>query len=307
MTGEKSLQSLLKVTTEYLSKHHIPTPRLDAEVLLASMLGMSRVDLYLHFDRPMEKSELDGFREKIQRRLRGEPVSYIRGVKEFWSLPFKVGPGVMIPRPDTEVLVETVARRLSPVARHQPLAAGHDAVIRVLDIGTGSGNIAIALAKELPSTLITATDTSERALDYARENAGRNYVESQIEFIHQDFSSLVLCPSSFVFDLIVSNPPYISTKVIETLDRDIKDYEPREAFDGGPDGLDFYRRMGECCPRLLKPEGLLAVEIGEDQSLAVKQIFERCGLGPCEVIKDYAGLDRVVLVSNRRLATINKS
>lgn len=273
-----TLLSLLNWTTDYFTKNNIPTPRLDAEVLLAHSLKLERLQLYLQFERSMMEAELATFKALIQRRIKGEPVSYIRGIKEFWSLPFKVGPGVLVPRPETELLVECAKR---------------EKFSSILDIGTGSGNLAIALAKEFPQAKITAFDISDEALKYAQENASVHAVHLQIEFIKRDFLTLP-APRFPLHDLIVSNPPYISTSVWETLPPGIRDFEPRIALDGGPDGLAFYRKIGQTASGLLKEKGMVAVEIGEDQASAVKEIFEKNGLKDIEVIKDYANLPRVV-------------
>lgn len=282
-----TLLSLLNWTTDYFVKNKVATPRLDAELLLAHLLKIERLQLYLKFDRPMTEAELAAFKLLVQRRVKGEPVSYIRGVKEFWSLTFKVGPGVLVPRPDTEIILE----RVKEIFREK------ENPLNILDIGTGSGNLAIALAKEFLNSKITAMDISEEALKYARENAGSNGVASQIQFVQKDFLKFSDSKTS-VYDLIVSNPPYISSAVIETLDPGIQHYEPRLALDGGPDGLAFYRKMGESASQLLKPEGLLAVEIGEDQGDTVKEIFSKAELNDIQIFKDYAGLSRVVVGRN---------
>lgn len=281
-----TLLTLLQWTTDYFIKQSLLTPRLDAELLLAHLLGCDRIKLYMQFDRLLTEAELKEFKKMIQRRVQGEPVSYIRGIKEFWSLPFKVGPGVLVPRPDTEVLVESVKCYVSLVKPQGNL--------EILDIGTGSGNIAIALAKEFPDAKVTAIDISEEALCYARENAKLNNVETRLEFIKLDF--FTHNPSrTILYDIIVSNPPYISTSVLETLDPGIKNYEPRQALDGGISGLDFYEKIGQSARALLKSKGMLVVEIGEDQTLAVTEIFQREGFVDIEVVKDYAGLSRVVI------------
>lgn len=280
-----TLLSLLNWTTDYFTKQKISTPRLDAEVLLAFLLKIDRLQLYLKFERPVNAQELSAFKALIKRRVKGEPVSYIRGIKEFWSLNFHVGPGVMVPRPDTEILVEKVAGGREQGAGNSPL--------NILDIGTGSGNIAIALAKEFSHSKISAVDISADALKYARDNARLNDVASQIDFVEEDFFSCSLLPAPF--HLIVSNPPYIPSEIIETLDPGIREYEPRLAFDGGADGLDFYRRMIQSAFSLLKPGGVLAVEIGEDQGSSVKEIFNQAGLKEIEVVNDYADLPRVVI------------
>lgn len=285
MDNSWTLLSLLNWTTDYFGKNKIPTSRLDAELLLAHLLRIERLQLYLKFNRPMSEEELAAFKALIQRRIKGEPVSYIRGVKEFWSLPFKVGPGVLVPRPDTEIILEKV----------QEIFKGKENSLKILDIGTGSGNLAIALAKEYPRAKITAIDISDEALNYAKQNAETNGANDQIEFLRQDFFTIYHSPSTIHYDLIISNPPYVRSSMIDTLDPGIRDYEPRLALDGGPDGLDFYRKIGETAPQLLKADGILAVEIGENQGELVRTLFEKVGLKNIEVNKDYSGLDRGVV------------
>lgn len=282
-----TLLATLTWTATYFSKHKIATPRLDAEVLLAHLLDMDRVQLYVNFERVLTATELAAYKKLIQRRTGGEPVAYITGTREFYSLSFKVGPGVMVPRPETEILVEAV------VSRQLTVDSGGSQV-RILDIGAGSGNIAISLAKKNPRYFITAIDKSMAALDIAKENVAYHGVQDQIELLESDFLSTDYRPSTVDYDIVVSNPPYIPTSVILTLAPEVRDHEPRAALAGGEDGLDFYRRMGDIVPSLLKPGGLLAVEIGEEQAGAVTHIFANVGLQDIAVIKDYAGQDRVV-------------
>lgn len=282
-----TLLTTLTWTASYFAKHKIATPRLDAEVLLAHLLHMDRVQLYVNFARVLAATELADYKKLIQRRTGGEPVAYITGTREFYSLSFKVGPGVMVPRPETEILVEAVTSR-------QLTVDNGGSQVHILDIGAGSGNIAISLAKKNPRYFIMAMDKSMAALNIAKENVARHGVQDQIELLESDFLSVDCCPSTADYDIIVSNPPYIPSSVIATLAPEVRDYEPRSALDGGEDGLDFYRRMGDIVPSLLKPGGLLAVEIGEEQATDVMDIFKNAGLGDIKVIRDYAGLDRVV-------------
>lgn len=274
-----NLLSLLNWTTDYFKKNSIESARLEAELLLSHLLQCERIKLYMQFDRPMNESELASFKTLVQRRIKGEPIAYIRGVKEFWSLPFKVGPGVLVPRPETEIIVERIKEEKRNFES-------------ILDIGTGSGILAIVLAKEFPSSVITAIDASENALNYARENAEAHNVADRIQFEKKDFLN---SDFSQQFDLIISNPPYISSSVIETLSNDVKNFEPREALDGGADGLIFYRAIAQQSSVLLKENGLLVVEIGEDQGKSATEIFTLAGLKEIQVIKDYSGLDRVVV------------
>jgi release factor glutamine methyltransferase len=234
----------------------------------------------------MARAELDSFKSKIQRRVKHEPVAMITGEKEFWSMKFKVGPGVLIPRPETELIIENI---LTP-----PPCTLHPTP-RILDIGTGSGILAIVLAKEIPSATVEAWDISEEALAYARENAKMHDVAERIKFGQINVGAGLKPAPTMQFNLIVSNPPYIATAQIATLAPEVSRFDPRQALDGGEDGLDFYRCLGEIAPFLLKPQGQLVVEIGEDQGETVPDIFQRAGFKNIEVKKDYSGLDRVVI------------
>lgn len=271
---------VLKWTTEYFREKEIENPRLEAEVLLAHLLGVDRVGLYLTYDKPIKEEELKAYREMIQRRTAWEPIAYILGYKEFWSLRFKVSPECLIPRPETEHLVEEVLRtggQLKP-----PL--------RMLEIGTGCGAVAIVLAKELKDTQIVATDISPHALALAQENARAQGVEEKIKFIHGD-----LFPSGEVpFCLIVSNPPYIPTEEILQLAPEVRDYEPLTALEGGEDGMRFFREIARGAADFLIEGGWLLLEMGKGQALQVANTIEREGFTHVELVPDYAGVKRVV-------------
>ncbi len=275
---------ILKQTQDYFAKCAISSPRLDAELLLAYCLQKDRVGLYLDFEYILDAVEVARFRELVRRRGKREPVAYITGFKEFWSLKLAVSPDVLIPRPETEVLVEEVLRILRP---------GPGPACRILDIGTGSGAIALALACELPGAELCACDISEQALAAASLNARSCGLSDRISFVTGD--SLHGLPADASFDAIVSNPPYIASCDIEALEPEIKDYEPRLALDGGPDGLDFYR---ECIPKLceyLNPQGLIALEIGATQGEAVAGMLRDAGMFTLvRIVNDYAQNPRVV-------------
>lgn len=275
--------SLIETTEAFFKKKNLASARLDAEVLLGRALGVNRVSLYMMFDRPVADSEVDAYRLLVARRAKGEPVAYIMGEKEFWSRRFKVGPGVLIPRPETELLVE----RAKTLVGNQPLS--------ILDIGTGSGVLGITLAAEYPLSRVTASDISEEALAYARENAAAHGVSDRVAFLSGDFFANV--PQG-PFDLIVSNPPYIATGELENLPVSVKDFEPRGALDGGNEGLAFYGQIGKCAPHLLAPNGFLIVETGEDNAHQTADIFRENGL-TASVFKDYAGLDRMVVAEKK--------
>lgn len=268
---------VLQWTTGYLQERGVDNGRLESELLLADTLGCERIGLYLNFDRPMTGEELKTFRERVGRRARREPLQYIMGQTEFWSLPFKVVPAVLIPRADTEVLVEE-ALRLAPESR------------RILDVGTGSGVIAVALAHELPEAQVEAVDVSREALAVAEENAQLNGVAQRVDCHWADMADLPPGP----YDLIVSNPPYIETAELEKLMPEVRDHEPRQALDGGADGLICYRLLTTAARQRLVSGGWLVVEIGCDQATAVSALFSTAGFESVATRKDYAGLDRVV-------------
>ncbi len=281
--AQKERWTVLKVlrwTTEFFQKKGVRSPRLDAEVLLAYLLGTDRVGLYLDHDKPLKEEELAAFREMIQRRIAGEPVAYITGEKEFWSFSFKVTPACLIPRPETEVLVEEAIRA----------AADAPHPLRILDIGTGCGAVAIALAKELGESEVWATDRSPYALEVAKENVERHGVGDRVRLVEAD-----LFPKDEAqFSLIVSNPPYIPTEEVLRLDPEVRDYEPLEALDGGPDGLKYLRRIAEGAPLRLRPGGWLLLEVGKGQAEEVQRILVGEGFSPVETVRDYTGVKRVV-------------
>ncbi len=348
--AQETVLSLLKVSTAFFKEKGIDEAKRSAEYLLAHALGQKRLQLYLRFDQPVAENELVRFRELVRRRLRGEPVQYIVGTTEFYGLEFAVSPAVLIPRPETEHLVEAVVDRQRADADRQcadvdqqradadrqradvdrqradadrqradadrqradadpqcadadrqradadrQRAAGAAGEASILDIGTGSGIIAITLAAQLPNARVTAIDVSDAALEIARANAARNDVDDRISLVKQDILTSELNGIGGPFDIVVSNPPYIAAAEIETLQPEVRAFEPVEALTDGADGLTFYRRFASLLPRLLRPGGLLAVEIGYGQSGDVREIFADSGLEDIEVLKDYSGIDRVVL------------
>jgi release factor glutamine methyltransferase len=255
---------------------------LDAEVLLAQVLKTDRKGLYLSLPNTVSEQEKETLQSLISRRINGEPVSYIIGRKEFWSLSFKVNPAVMIPRPETETLVE-VALKIFP-SRSSP---------SILEIGTGSGAISITLATELPRASIITIDISFEALLVAKENAFSHGVRS-IRFIAGNLFE-PLEGEKTAFDLIVSNPPYIPTNEIPHLPPGLRDYEPAVAFDGGADGLEFHRKISQDAHYYLKPGGYLLLEFGKDQGQEVAKIIsETQKFSSPEILKDLSGLERVV-------------
>ncbi len=274
---------ILQWTAGYFADHGIENPRIDSEILLAETLGCQRIDLYLRYDQPLNPDELRRFKQRIQRRAKREPVAYILGTKEFWSLDFHVTPDVLIPRPETEGLVETALALFKK-----------DAPLHVLELGTGSGIITIALAHECTDWRFWASDLSDDALDIARSNAHAHGVEERIIFTKGSWFNGVGEGPDEGFDLILSNPPYISEADMAKLAPEISQYEPRLALDGGPDGLESINRIIGTAPAYLKPGGWLLLEIGHDQGAAVKELARNARLfDQIAVGQDYSGLDRI--------------
>lgn len=268
---------VLQWTAGYFRDRGIEGGRLDAELLLGDTLKLDRVGLYLNYDRPLSALELDAFRAAVGRRAKREPLAYIRAQTEFWSLPFTVNPAVLIPRPDTEVLVEEALRRLSGPGR-------------ILDVGTGSGAIAIAIAHERPEARVEAVDLSAEALAVARGNAEANGVAERVTCRQGDLRQL----QGAGYDLVVSNPPYIPSADLAGLMPEVRQFEPLLALDGGADGLNAYRLLAAQARTLLKPGGWLLLEVGIDQAKAVTELLRTVGLVEIFTRADYAGVGRVV-------------
>ena len=285
-TDNKSSWTILGVldwTAARFTREGVESPRVDAEVLLAHCLGLERIRLYMDHDKPMAAEELAAYRAVVQRRLTGEPVAYITGTREFWSLSLEVDPAVLIPRPETELLVELALARCE----------GGDPVLA--DVGTGSGAIAIALAHELPRATVMALDSSAGALDVARRNAARHGVALTI--LQGDLLEPLSGHEELQgrLDLVVSNPPYVTTAEMEQLPRHVGDFEPRQALCGGADGLDVYRRLVPGAAGALRPGGHLVLEIGHTQAGALSALMEQAGYVEISVHQDLAGLDRAVV------------
>ena len=286
-----TILKLIRWTDERFKKEGLTSPRLDAEVLLAESLGMDRVGLYTHFDQPLQPRELTRFKKLIQRRLAREPLAYIVGKREFWSLTFKVTADVLIPRPETEVLVAEALQVLVDAKR--PTRSW-----RILEIGTGSGAVSIALAKELPLASLVATDLSGKALAIARENALGNGVQERIQFLQGDLFAPLEEGSQF--ELILSNPPYVPRNHFASLAPEVRDFEPRVALDGGKDGLAFFRRALPRVGEFLQPEGWFLAEIGAGQDPEVRKIAaENPDLDAFDFIPDLAGIKRVFKARKR--------
>lgn len=280
------LLSLLQWATSYFKSHHVESPRASAEILLAHALDIRRIDLYLQYDRPMAKPELDRFKVLIKRRAAFEPVAYIVGSKEFWSMDIRVTGDVLIPRPETKCLVEQVTAYLRQITGSEPK--------QILDLGTGSGAIVLALAANCREHLYFASDHRQKVLNVAHGNAVSHLLGEKVIFFAANWLE-PLNPEGPLFDVIVSNPPYIRTDEIKTLQPEIVQYEPVSALDGGTDGLSCIRRIIGGAHRYLKSGGCLFLEIGHDQGGDVQRLVEACGrYESVDVFKDYSGYDRVV-------------
>jgi release factor glutamine methyltransferase len=271
---------IIKTSTEFLEKKGVPDARLDAEILLGNVLKKNRLELYLFFDRPMAKDEMDLYREHIRRRGTREPLQHIVGETGFMNLILKTTPAALIPRPETEILVEkTLGLNIKPE-------------VRILDIGTGSGCIAIALAQALDSAKILGIDVSKEALTLAKENA----ILNKTEVTFQEIDILKTLPHMDQrFDIVVSNPPYIAPNEKAQLQAEVSQFDPSIALFDGSDGLTFYHRFAEILPDLLVPGGHFLFEFGgSPQEKPVLNIFMKNGLHDLEIIQDYNGDPRII-------------
>ncbi|MEW6506222.1 MAG: peptide chain release factor N(5)-glutamine methyltransferase [Bacteroidota bacterium] len=273
--------SALKLASEYFEKKGISSSRANAEILLANTLNCKRLDLYLKFDQPLKEIEVEIFRQYIARRGKYEPVQYIVGNTEFYGLILEVNPSVLIPRPETEILVETILNEVN--AADAPM---------ILDIGCGSGNISIALAKNIPNAEIFSVDISEAAIEVAQNNARKNNAQN-INFIIGNIVSNDLL-NEYFFDVIVSNPPYVGIDDYNSLHTEITSYEPVFAVTDNEDGLKFYRKISEIAAERLKKCGKLFFEIGFGQSSNVHKIMFDQGFEEIKIVKDYQRINRVI-------------
>ncbi len=285
-----TIVKLLRWSTDYFQDKGVSEPRASAEVLLADVLGLSRLDLYLRYDQPLAPEELARFKALVVRRREGEPVAYLTGHREFWSLDLRVGPGVLIPRPETEILVAAAlegAKYWLESQRKMPLWGA--------EIGAGSGAVVVALAKELPDFQWLALDLSAAALAMARDNARRHGVGERVNFVQGDLlSGLKPTPR---FALMAANLPYVPRAEWERLPKEIRDFEPRAALLGGEDGLDLLRPLSRQAHRYLRPGGCLALEVGAGQADRVLELLRETGAYEgLESLEDYQGNQRVVRV-----------
>jgi release factor glutamine methyltransferase len=308
----------IQKSAEFLTKKNIDSPRLQAELLLAHLLKLPRMKLYLNFERALTSVEVDNLRELVRRRAQREPLQHIVGSTSFCGLEIAVNRHVLVPRSETELLAEAGWKFLLESTLQRALEQPEGWTPTALDFGTGSGCIAIALAMKCPNARIIALDVSTNALELAKQNAARNNAIDRIEFVLSDGFEIFLSAGQVTrvpelgsqreikdsqrsslrvaqFDLIISNPPYIASAEIETLEPEVRDFDPRGALDGGTDGLDFYRRLATEARDFLKPNGKIMVEFGEGQSDSIKNIFENQKWIVEAIQEDYTNRARILI------------
>lgn len=285
-SGGVTILEVINKTTPYFEKQGIESPRLTIELLLAHLLKKKRLQLYMEFERELDEKTLEALRGMVKRRVAGEPLQYITGEAEFCGLRLMVDKRVLIPRPETELLVETVVGRLK-AGSGEPKAA-----VKIVDVGTGSGAIAIALVKKFPDAEIVAVDASRDALEVARGNATLHQTEKNIRFLESDL--LENLDDSLRVDVIVSNPPYIADGEMAKLPKEVRDFEPVRALVAGEDGLKVIRRLVTDAGRILSPSGFVALELGAGQRAAVEEFFGQQEYEVVEVVKDLQGHERVI-------------
>ena len=294
MAGQNKKWQVIEVLKEagrYLNDRGIENPRLNAERILAHVLKLSRIELYLHFEEIIRQNEREIYKTMLRDRAEHRPLQYILGETAFHEVTLEVNESVLIPRPETEILVETAVQMAGRVFGNE--------TIQCLDIGTGSGNIAIAVTRAIPGLRCTAIDVSEAALRTAASNAVKNEVDDRIVFQAVDIMDGSSGDSvKGPFHMILSNPPYVTESEYDMLPEDIRMYEPAVALKAGSDGLDFYRRYAQLLPDLFSNKGLALFEIGETQGSAVCTIFRSGGFNNLKIIKDYSGRDRIVQISH---------
>lgn len=280
----KTVRDILLLSAEYLQKKGIEQPRRQAEELLCDYLTMDRMTLYLNFDRPLNEDEVSGFRVRLKRRGDGEPIQYIHGKVEFYHCTFEINSAVLIPRQETEILVDKIVK----ILEKKDLKGKH-----LWDLCCGSGCIGITLKKKFPELTVTLADLSSQALEIAKKNAKLNGVE--VHFVQGDLLTPFLGKKT---DFFVCNPPYISEGAYKKLDREVKDFEPKMALTGGPIGSEFYERLAKELPLYLHPHGLVAFEMGFDQEEIVTNLFKNSFWKNFWIEKDYAGHPRFFFLEN---------
>jgi release factor glutamine methyltransferase len=281
-----TIQKLLNWVSQYLTDKAIDSPRLSAELLLSHVLGLKRIELYTQYNKPVAGQELEKLRELVKRAGGHEPIAYLVGKTEFYSMEIIVTPDCMIPRPETELLVQRAIEFLRTRSGTQ----------FVCDLCTGSGCIAVAIAKNYPNARIIATDICDAALAVAAKNIEKHQLQDKIKLLSGDlFDPIIPQLDVGKFDLIVCNPPYVSSSEYEKLDTNVKDYEPRLALFAGDDGMDIYRRIMEKVDQFLKSDAALIIEIGYGQGQAVKEMLEQTGsFSEIKIEKDFHNNDRIV-------------
>ena len=290
LTRTWTVADLLGWTERYFRRLGLSSPRLDAELLLVAALGGSRMDLYTGYRKLVEPAERARFRALVERRARREPVAYLTGEREFFSLGFHVSPGVFIPRPESEHLVEVGLELIGGEAASVPA--------RALDLGTGSGNLAVALAVKQPTVVVDAVDISKKSLEVARRNARRHGVDDRVRFLEGDLFE-PLREDAGPYMMVLSNPPYVARHELAGIMEDVRLHEPLEALldsrspDG--DGLGFYRAIAAGTADFLEPTGSLLLEVGDSRVEEVRRILDEAGFRSTRTIKDYAGIERVVV------------
>ncbi|HEX2867586.1 MAG TPA: peptide chain release factor N(5)-glutamine methyltransferase [Ignavibacteriales bacterium] len=272
----------IRLTTEFFEKKGIESPRTNAEILLAHILKCKRLDLYLAFDKPLKEDEVLQYREYLKRRAANEPLQYIIGEVEFYGMPFKVNPSVLIPRQETEILIDVIINTLDKTKPYS-----------ILDIGTGTGNIPVVLAKHFPESHLFTIDVSDEAISLAKENAELNHLEEKVTFIKGDILDKNLSLGQ-TFDVIVSNPPYVSLDQYKDLQPEITRFEPKNAVTDNADGYTFYRTISIRAMELLNGGGRLFFEAGQGQSVTVSELMKAAGFKNVTVKKDYLNIERVI-------------
>ena len=281
-----TVRSTLEWMRGYLERHGDEHPRLSAEWLMCAATGFSRIEVYMNYDRPLDAGELSILREGVKRRGAGEPLQYVTGEMPFRHIVLKCAPGVLIPRPETEILVDCVLEYIDK----------QDGPQHVLEIGTGTGCISLSIAGERPGTTVVATDISPDAIALATRNREALGCEDVVEIVHTDIAEGVEGANKAAFDVLVSNPPYIPSAIVDTLPREVGSFEPRLALDGGQDGLDVFHRIVQTAEVALREGGLMAFELHEDclqlaaQDQQVNEHFQ-----DIRIVKDLTGRDRILL------------
>ena len=285
--AEWTIQKLLSWTAKYFTDKGLDSPRFSAELLISHVLGMKRIELYTQFDKPIAKQQLDVLHNLVKRVGQNEPIGYLIGKTEFYSLELNISPDCLIPRPETELLVERAIEFLRRRAGRQ----------LVCDLCTGSSCVAIAIAKNFPDADITATDISDAALKIAAKNVEKHQLSTRIKLLCGDlFDPIILQLNTGKFDLIVCNPPYVSKAEFEKLDKNVKDYEPKAALFAGENGLDVHRKITESVDQFLKPDGALMLEIGYAQGQAIRELLEQAGyFAEITIEKDFHNNDRIAI------------